>query len=201
MRSADRNLMKFSKGKCKVLPLGRNNPMQHSMLGADWLQNNLAEKDLGSRQSASWTWAVTMCHCSRAGQWHPGMHEKEQVKRGDPSSLTWCWWDAAGVLVLGSMVQETQTYWSKCSEGPQGCLQGDIQEEAERSGTVYQEKMRLRGILAMCINTWLQGSKENGHSPGQPASANPALKRGFELNNLERSLPISTIVWSSDIMK
>jgi len=45
--------MKFSKGKCKVLPLGRNNPMQHSMLGADWLQNNLAEKDLGSRQSAS----------------------------------------------------------------------------------------------------------------------------------------------------
>ena len=55
MRSADKNLMKFNKGKCKVLPLGRNNPMQHYMLGADWLQNSFVEKDLGSRCPASWT--------------------------------------------------------------------------------------------------------------------------------------------------
>ena len=46
MRSAAKNLVKFNKGKCKVLPLGRNNPMQHYMPGADWLQN---KKDLGPR--------------------------------------------------------------------------------------------------------------------------------------------------------
>ena len=30
---ADRNLMKLSKGKCQVLPLGRNNPRHHDRLG------------------------------------------------------------------------------------------------------------------------------------------------------------------------
>jgi len=34
---ADRNLMKFSRGKCKVLHLGRNNPMRQYMLVADQL--------------------------------------------------------------------------------------------------------------------------------------------------------------------
>lgn len=32
---ADRNVIKFNKGKCKVLPLGRNHPMhQHSLESA-----------------------------------------------------------------------------------------------------------------------------------------------------------------------
>ncbi|KAK4806774.1 hypothetical protein QYF61_005570 [Mycteria americana] len=44
---ADRNLMQFNKGKCKVLPLGRNNPMHRYMLGATQLESSLAEKDLG----------------------------------------------------------------------------------------------------------------------------------------------------------
>ncbi|GAB0209103.1 mitochondrial enolase superfamily member 1 [Grus japonensis] len=44
---ADRNLMKFNKGKCKVLHLRRNNPMQQYMLGATQLESSFAEKDLG----------------------------------------------------------------------------------------------------------------------------------------------------------
>ena len=39
--------MKFNKGKCKVLPLGRNNPRQQYTLGADWLESSSAEKNLG----------------------------------------------------------------------------------------------------------------------------------------------------------
>jgi len=34
---ADRNFMKFKKGKCKVLQQGRNNPRHQYMLGASWL--------------------------------------------------------------------------------------------------------------------------------------------------------------------
>ncbi|KAK4821756.1 hypothetical protein QYF61_000817 [Mycteria americana] len=44
---ADRYLVKFNKEKCKVLHLGRNNPMHQYMLGATQLQNSFAENDLG----------------------------------------------------------------------------------------------------------------------------------------------------------
>ena len=38
--------MTFNKGKCKVLHLGRNNPMHQYMLGTAQLESSLAEKDL-----------------------------------------------------------------------------------------------------------------------------------------------------------
>ena len=41
------DLMKFNKGKSKVLPLGRNNLRHQYMLGANWLESSFAEKDLG----------------------------------------------------------------------------------------------------------------------------------------------------------
>ncbi|MCQ4078531.1 hypothetical protein FK519_27530 [Klebsiella pneumoniae] len=43
----DENLMKFSKGKCKVPQQGRNNPRHQYVVGAAQLESSLAEKDLG----------------------------------------------------------------------------------------------------------------------------------------------------------
>ncbi|KAK4829514.1 hypothetical protein QYF61_005153 [Mycteria americana] len=55
-KGADKNLMKFNKGKCKVLHVGRNNPSHQYMLGANQPESNFAEKDLGVQCSMTEHW-------------------------------------------------------------------------------------------------------------------------------------------------
>jgi len=61
---ADKSLMNFSKGKCKVLLLGQSIPIHQRTLGATQLASSFAEKHPGGHKVDD---EPTVCPCSKAG--------------------------------------------------------------------------------------------------------------------------------------
>lgn len=70
--------MRFNKGKCGVLHLGRNNGMHQYRLGADLLDRSSAEKD---------TCVLVASKVSVSQQWDMGHQSPWTVKQAQPFAL------------------------------------------------------------------------------------------------------------------
>lgn len=71
---AERNLMKFSKGKYEVLQWRKNNLKCQYMPEVDHLESTFAKKHLGVLVDNKIDYEPAVCPSSKGGQQHPGLH-------------------------------------------------------------------------------------------------------------------------------
>ncbi|KAK4832739.1 hypothetical protein QYF61_025228 [Mycteria americana] len=151
---ANTNLVKFSKGKCKALPLGRNNPRHRHRLGANRQKSSCAEKDLGVLVNIKLIMSLQSTFAARKvnniwaalGKTLPAGQERTGERHLE------CWVKCLPPqykrdLDILERVQQMSTKMIK------GLEHLTYEERLRALGLCSLQKEKLRGILPMGINT------------------------------------------------
>jgi len=104
-----RNLMKFNKGKGRVLRPGRNNPRHQYRLGVDLLESSSAERDLGVLGDNKVTMSQQCALAAQKANGILGCINRSVASRSREVLLPLCPSEAPSAVlcpVLGSPVQE-----------------------------------------------------------------------------------------------
>ncbi|GAB0181293.1 mitochondrial enolase superfamily member 1 [Grus japonensis] len=112
--------MKFNKGKCRVLHLGRNNAKHQYKLGVDLLASSSAEKDLGVLMDNKLSMSQQCALVAKKANGVLGCGQ--QVEGGSPPPLLCPGEATSGVLCLVgfSSSRKTRNYWRESSGGLRG---------------------------------------------------------------------------------
>ncbi|KAK4810448.1 hypothetical protein QYF61_004228 [Mycteria americana] len=179
--------MKFNKGKCQVLHLGRNNPTHQYMLGADQLESSSAEKALGVLVDTKLTTSQQCTLATKKANSLLGCIRKSVASRwrgGNPSSLV-------------SIVQIHLSHFNLSSlihllvvlmffSGPTlGCL----------------EKRRLRGDLIALYSYLKGGCREVGVSFFSQVTSDRTRGNGLKLCQGRFRLDIRKFYFTERVIK
>jgi len=144
---AERNLTRFNKGECRVLHLGRNNPMHQYRLGVDLLECSSAERDPGVLVDDRLTMSQQCVLVAKKANGVLGCIKKSVASRSREVLLPLC------PALLRPHLEYCVQFWApqfkKDEELPERVQRWDKKMMRELEHLSYKERVRKLGLFSL----------------------------------------------------